>query len=98
MTTVSTISDVKTKPVTIQPTKIEPRYPPSKPQQTQDPSPTQVTVQIPEEIPTQIPVSAVQPVPPPRIPSDTENTAPYPVCNLPYPTDSLHKIPIAGKF
>ena len=99
MTTVSTISDVKTsKPVTIQPTQIEPGNPPSKHQQTQDASPTQVTVRILEETPTQIPVLAIQPVPPPRIPSDTENKAPYPVSNLPYPTDSLHEIPIAGKF
>ena len=99
MTTISTISDVKTsKPVTIQPTHIEPTFSLSKPQQTQDVSPTQVTVQIPEETPTQIPVLAIQPVPPPRIPSDTENKTPYPVRNLPYPTDSLHEIPIAGKF
>ena len=99
MTTISTISDVKTsKPVTIQPTLIEPTYSPSKPQQTQDASLTQVTVQIPEETPTQISVLPIQPVPPPRIPSDTENKAPHPVCNLPYPTDSLQEIPIAGKF
>ena len=99
MTTISTISEVKTsKPVTIQPTQIDTRYSPSKPQQTQDAPPTQVNVSIPEETPTQIPVLAIQPVPPPRIPSDTENKAPYPVSNLPYPTDSPHKIPIAGKF
>ena len=99
MTTISTISEVKnSKPVTIQPTQIEPRYSPSKPQETQDAPPTQVTVQIPEEIPTQIQILEIRPVPPPRIPSDTENKAPYPVCNLPYPTDSHNEIPIAGKF
>ena len=89
MTTISTISEVKTsKIVTIQPM----------PHQSQDASPTQVIVQIPKKTPTQIPVSALQPVPPPRIPSDTENKAPYPVCNLSNPTESRHPIPIAGKF
>ena len=70
----------------------------SYPQQSRDAPPTQVTVQIPDETPTQTPALNVQSVPPPRIPLDTENTAPYPISNLPCPTDSPHEIPIAGKL
>ena len=71
---------------------------PSHPRKPRDAPPTQVTVRIPDETPTQMPVLKLQPVPPPRIPFETENKAPYPVSNLPYPTDSPYKIPIAGKF
>ena len=70
----------------------------SHPQQSRDAPPTQVIVQIPDETPTQISVLNGQPVPPPRIPLKTENKAPYPVTNSPYPIDSPHEIPIAGKF
>ena len=70
----------------------------SHPQQTRDAPPTQITVQTPEETPTYIPVPNLQPVPPSRVPLVTENTAPYPVSDLPFPTDSPHKIPIAGQF
>ena len=97
-TSISTITEVKTsKPVTIQPTETDPRFQPSKLPKILDAPPTQVAVPIPEK-PTQISASTLQPVPPPRIPSDTENKAPYPVTNLPYPIDSPHKIPIAGRF
>ena len=99
VTSISTISEVKTSnPVTIQPTQADPRFEASKPQQIIDETPTQVAVHISNETPTPISVSTLQPIPPPRIPPDTENTAPYPVSNLPYPVDSPHKIPIAGQF
>ena len=99
VTSISTISEVKTSnQVTIQPTQTDPRFQPSKPPQIIDKPPTQVSVRISDETPTPISISTLQPIPPPRIPSDTENKAPYPVSNLPYPVDSPHKIPIAGQF